>query len=199
MGEYATLRSTGDRIKIGTCEDMYYLRHDQLALVRGEEGSVDPSRDTSIRFRFPFPQEDNKPPGSFEPFYGLEVPGVTAPRDCDHYSVQFSARGNNGFGSYLVSLPCPNGPDSGKIGHKVHRNGIGSEVKIVQQRPFNGELWTVCECTACGSKWRCDRKSAEELAVALRSYADQQNGQGDYWHTVADRVLAGYTKSEVTP
>ncbi len=48
---------------------MYYLRADQAALVTPEHGSVDPVKDvTSIRSRFPFPDEDKNEPGNFDPF-----------------------------------------------------------------------------------------------------------------------------------
>jgi len=194
MGEYARLKSTNQRIKIGTCEDMYYLRFDQRNLVKHESGNVDPNSPADagqIRFRFPFPQEDGMEPGDFEPFYGLEVPGAKAAKDCGHYSVQFSANRKQ-FGSYLVSLPCPNSKDADKIPAKVSRNGIGSEVEIVQQRLIGDELWTVCQCTACGAKWRCDKEAAEELIVALRAQADREPGQADYFNAVADRVEAGY-------
>ena len=65
MGEYAKFQ--GQSIKIGTCENMYYLRADQAAMVQPESGNVDPIRDReSLRFRFPFPDEDNVLPGEFE-------------------------------------------------------------------------------------------------------------------------------------
>lgn len=55
MGEYAMYG--GHQIKIGTCEDMYYLRADQAQRVRPERGSVDPFRQApEIRFRFPWPE-----------------------------------------------------------------------------------------------------------------------------------------------
>ena len=40
MGEYAKLKSTGQSIKIGTCEHMYHLRHDQRHIVAKERGKV---------------------------------------------------------------------------------------------------------------------------------------------------------------
>lgn len=54
MGEYATFR--GQSVKIGTCEDMYYLRADQAHLVKPTRGSCDPRAadvQRAIRFRFP--------------------------------------------------------------------------------------------------------------------------------------------------
>ena len=63
MGEYA--KYNGQQIKIGTCESMYYLRADQAHLVQAMSGNVNPITDCeSIRFRFPFPEEDGCKPGS---------------------------------------------------------------------------------------------------------------------------------------
>ena len=67
MGEYATRKDIGERIKIGTCESMYYLRADQAREVYAEPGNVDPIADAAaIRFRFPFPDEDGIEPGNFD-------------------------------------------------------------------------------------------------------------------------------------
>lgn len=54
MGEFA--KFNGTEIKIGTCENMYYLRADQAPLVLPVPNSLDPvAQAASIRFRFPFP------------------------------------------------------------------------------------------------------------------------------------------------
>ena len=45
MGEYAKYQ--GEEIKIGTCEDLYYLRADQAFKVEGIDNSLDP-RDPKI-------------------------------------------------------------------------------------------------------------------------------------------------------
>jgi hypothetical protein len=68
MGEYGTY--LGNNIKIGTCEDMYYLRADQRHLVKAAA-----LHDlTDIRFRFPFPDEDHRQPGDFDDYdRGLTV------------------------------------------------------------------------------------------------------------------------------
>ena len=58
MGEYARHPIHGP-IKIGTCEDMYYLRHSQCHEIVPEAGSLNPAQhDGELRFRFPFPDED---------------------------------------------------------------------------------------------------------------------------------------------
>ena len=67
MGEYAQFQ--GSEIKIGTCEDMYYLRFQQRHEVTSLLNSVDlEDLDTlqQLRFRFPFPEEDSIEPGAFD-------------------------------------------------------------------------------------------------------------------------------------
>lgn len=209
MGEYAKFR--GESVKIGTCEDMYYLRHDQRHQVEAEPGNVHPVRQaTEIRFRFPFPDEDYIEPGAFDPYgRGVAVHGLQPPEGVEHYSVQFRADAG-----YLLSLPCPESfpreANSSTLvnGLNVVRNGFSGQVKIVQQRQLpDGTLAVVCQCGGCGAKWRLSTwEEAEPLVVALRSEADREarrfaptpeGKEGNeraarFWHQMADRVTAGY-------
>jgi hypothetical protein len=91
MGEFA--RYGGERIKIGTCENMYYLRADQRFRVAALCGNVDPVRDAPhLRFRFPFPDEDHVAPGAFDRYdRAIGLYGVDVPTDIEHGSVQFTA------------------------------------------------------------------------------------------------------------
>lgn len=205
MGEYAKLKSTGERVKIGTCENMYYLRADQIGDVVAVGDSVDPAGEYQgeLRFRFPWPDEDGVAPGAFEdPFRARAVHGVDLP-DIEHGIVQFVAQAG-----YNVCLPCPEGPSS--HGLNVHRNGFKGAVKIVQQRYWQGQLVTVCECGGCGHKYRLETWAmAEPVVVALRSEADRKQAEFDLHaqrqgiaslpchdarmlHTIADRITAGY-------
>ena len=206
MGEYARTLA-GDEIKIGTCESMYYLRHDQRHLVRHVSGNVDPVRQAGeIRFRFPWPDEDNVQPGGAE--FGengyqrsIAADGFTAP-EVEHFSVQFAAHAG-----YLTSLPCPESAEyvdagSGRLmtthasGLHVHRNGFSGAVKLVAQRSIAGVgLVPVLMCGGCGAMWREEEPARlEELAVCFRSIADREartGGRPDFYHAIADRVLAG--------
>jgi hypothetical protein len=192
MGEYAIEKSSGETIKIGTCEDMYYLRHDQRHLVSKERGSVDVNGPEAgeLRFRFPFPWEDGSAPGTFEPFAGLGVWGVDPGEDIEHHSLQFT-RNYPQQGGILLSVPCPESKEGKASGLRYSYNGYSGKVRIVQQRMIGDELWTVCECGSCGAKYRIDRADAEELAVRLRSIADGDARQ-KHFHEIADRILAGY-------
>lgn len=197
MGEYASY--AGSRTKIGTCEDMLYLRADQRFSVRALPGNVDPVADAeSIRFRFPWPDEDDKAPGDFDdPFRSMALWGVEVP-EIEHSIVQFVASAG-----YNVCLPCPEGPSD--HGLRVHRNGFPGAVRIVQQRFWFGRLITVAECGGCRAKYRLETwEMAEPVVVAVRAMADREqrtaernNTPGNALtaqrlHLIADRITAGY-------
>ena len=199
MGEYA--RYGGESVKIGTCEDMYYLRYDQRHMVQPEPNSLnpaDPAIVPELRFRFPWPSEDGQAPGSFEASYKhVWVPGLTAPAHVEHGNVQFTAPAG-----YLCSLPCPEGP--GQVeGVHIHRNGFNGAVQLVAQKLVPGVgLVPVLRCGGCGAMWREeDESEIERIAVAFRSEGDRRERDGRFhgtgaadrrwWDQVADRVLAG--------
>ena len=195
MGEYADYQ--GRSIKIGTCENMYYLRADQVKLIAGYPGLTRDKAD--IRFRFPWPDEDHIEPGYFDDFdRSLTVPGITSPADVTHYTAQFKAEGG-----FLVSLPCPEWADAGVLSvtvdgsdhaYRVHRNGFTGGAALVQQRYWDGLLVAVMKCGTCGARWRLETwADAEPLVVALRSHADMSaEDRANFWHIVADRVTEGY-------
>ena len=189
MGEYATYG--GKQIKMGTCEDMYYLRADQAHKVQPERGSVDPIRNRlGIRFRFPFPDEDKVQPGCFDPYdRGVALQGVKQPEGIEHYSVQFQARG------YVMSIPCPE--SSAVQPYTIHRNGFAGSVILKQQKWFDGRLVIVCACGGCDALYRVETlQEAEAYIVAARSEADRRHDAKDFWHAIADRMAAGYAQSD---
>jgi hypothetical protein len=164
MGEHALYR--GEQIKIGTCEDLYYLRAEQAAAVSALPNSLDPvaNRDL-VRFRFPFPDEDGIEPGGFDDYdRGLALDGLTAPAELagDHLLVRFSAA--NG---YLCSLPCPEGEPL--EGVRFHKNGYGGAVELVQQRYIGDLLVPVLRCKGCGLKWAL--RTVDDAAPALTALA----------------------------
>lgn len=59
MGEYAKRLSDGAEVKIGTCENMYYLRYEDRYLMEKLPGNVDPAIDINLRWRLPFEDEDD--------------------------------------------------------------------------------------------------------------------------------------------
>ncbi len=205
MGEYA--KYLGQSVKIGTCEDMYYLRAEHRASVTPERGSVDVTgaEATGCRFRFPWPDEDEiARPGHDNADHaydrGVFIPGAASNPNVEHYSVQFTARPG-----YLLSIPCPEGqpdvtPGFSTVvnGLKVARNGFAGAVHLCQQKLLaDGRLVPVMRCGGCGAKWRLeDAAEIEALVVTIRAEADRrsiakEDHAAHWWHTVADRVADG--------
>ena len=201
MGEYA--KFGGAEIKIGTCEDMYYLRADQRHRVSRLPGNVDPMDLETLkvlRFRFPWPDEDGIEPGS-DKFHDnghertLGVHGVKPPDGVDHHGIQFSA--NHPKVGLLVSLPCPNGKDGANQPYTIHRNGYSGDVAIVGTAWRNGEWRVILQCGACGAKYNAPREHAAEVAAALRASVREDDASFKFFNAVADRMLAGYNAAEV--
>lgn len=207
MGEYAIRKSDGAEIKIGTCENMYYLRFDQRHLVKGMRGNVDPNDDSevcSVRFRFPFPWEDAIQPGEFlDSDARIKLHNVSLPDGVDHSKVQFQ----NAAG-VLISLPCPLSTEGkafeAQTGLKFGFNGYSGDVGIVQQRKLSptGPLALICQCGVCGTRFNLPTKAdvapiveaclkeAERCNHPVPSMADPKWAK--HWATIADRILAGY-------
>ena len=198
MGEYA--KYGNGTIKIGTCETMFYLRYDQRHQVTPLRGNVDPSdaeQAMNLFFRFPFPWEDGKPPGSFDPFTSYPLRGYRIGDDTHHGLKQFS-----GTGGYLISLPCPETEAFQKLakqaGTRLHHNGYPGAVSLVYQKPIDGELRTIVRCNGCGNLWSLDSEDAEKAAEALRAAADSSEKQDPNdisirtMREIAKRILAGY-------
>lgn len=195
MGEYALYE--GREIKIGTCENMYYLRFDQRHQVQHLPGNVDvqnPEHVKELRFRFPFPDEDHTAPGSFES-YGrhFAVHGVTLPEEIEHGSVQFTSAAG-----YLTSLPCPESKEGRALPFKVHRNGWRGDLLVVQQRVWEDRLVLVAECGGCDSKFRLPTiKDAEPVILYCLDKAERLRVGGElaeagWWKEVGARIIEGY-------
>ena len=191
MGEYALYN--GEQVKIGTCEDLYYLRYEHRKQVTPLSGSIDPSSDAqyTCRFRFPWPDEDHTAaPGRDNERHDYDrscnIPGASMPEDVKHYSVQFKASPG-----YLLSLPCPESPS----GPEVARNGFVGAVHLCQLKPLrDGRVVPIMKCGGCGAKWRLeDNHEIEALIVALRSEGDRRERAGSslkWWDDLADRIAA---------
>lgn len=198
MGEYAKLMGTGESVKIGTCENMYYLRFDQRHQVWPERGSLNPGAAEElavIRFRFPWPDEDNVRPGEFsDPFRRLAV-HVPAPEGVEHGIVQFVASREG----YNVCLPCPEGPDADSHGLKVHRNGFAGPAFLVQQAVRNGRLVAIMECV-CGRKYNLPTiADAEPVISDILDRAEREHRMENYdsaqrYTEIARRIREGYSQ-----
>lgn len=202
MGEYAIYN--GEEVKIGTCEDMYYLRAAQAPLVTPIAGSCnpnDPDVQRHLRFRFPWPDEDDTEPGAFEPFdRTLAIPDIPIPREVDHYEVHFTSRTG-----YSVDIPCPEATPA-PHGLTVRWHGPDANrprVQLTQQAYRGGVLAGVFRCGGCGALFWMPAEEIDAVLVSLRAEADRTEwnaaisgrtpvNDAPFWHAVADRLAAGY-------
>lgn len=147
MGEYAKRKSDGEQVKIGTCEDMYYLRFEDKHLVEPCEGSS-----FGYRFRLPFPDEDNLRPGDYAdhdrtfPLIGF----VWNARAEDVGKVQLS----NGTG-VRISVDCFHGEKTPELG-KANIHSFPRKYELYMIREDKGKLWPVVRCAHCQDQWRAD-------------------------------------------
>jgi hypothetical protein len=160
MGEYAIRKSDGQEIKIGTCENMYYLRYSDRDKVKPKnENNLDPNDDkiiSELRFRLPFPDEDHIKPGDYEPFRREEVLLYDyEPKNTNAGLMQLSTK----YG-LLMNVPCYHGeklPDNyGDI--KVFWNGKAPAYALKWLKFIDGIPYGVYGCIQCSEEWRSPLK-----------------------------------------
>jgi hypothetical protein len=174
MGENALYGR--ELIKIGTCENLYWLRFDQRFHVRSVEGSVNPvvhGNEGKLRFRFPFPDEDSVSPGAHQNF----------DRSADLLDFDLSLED-------VEHRKCFDRTGGGAPATDCPQRGVG----IVQQKVCEGRLVTVCRCLGCRVVFRLPTiEDAQPLITACREAARAIRSPGvEFWSKVADRIEAGY-------
>ena len=196
MGEYIQLSSEQYPRKIGTCENLYYVRHAQLkAWVEGgiavrQPGNLEPAAyldpANGFRFRFPFPDEDDTHLSvaddrfDFNRGYGVAHAPYFLLEGTEHGYAHAQIECPPGmWPKKRLSLPCPQRSDG---------DAATVEFEIVQQKPVGDALWLVIRCPYCGGLWSLD---AEEGVAIADWMTEQSQGKGE-WGEIARRICAGY-------
>src|SRR3972149_6581787 len=107
MGEYAIRKSDKQEIKIGTCENMYYLRYEDCDKVKPLPGS-----EIGFRFRLPFPDEDEVLPGKYEKYNRGERLFKETDQDAEQLEIQGDDTGIIQLShpcGLLINVPCHHG------------------------------------------------------------------------------------------
>lgn len=169
MGEYAIRKSDRLQVKIGTCEDMYYLRYedrDEVAYSGSYEGN---------RFRLPFPDEDHIRIGEYADYERgiklyktVERKHTRIPERVDSITVAYSPE----WPSYepgiiqlvhesglLTNVHCFHGTKLPAASDEVKffwngRTPINFELRAV--KPLDGKMWAVFGCRWCRRMWRVE-------------------------------------------
>jgi len=167
MGEYAKYQ--GQEVKIGTCENMYYLRLDDAAKVEPIPGNIDPKHEDGLRFRLPFPDEDGQGPGvgdykRGERLYQIEDTETGRGKRVIDYAPAWLADTISGRiqllhpSGLLVSVPCHHGvklPDLGPDG-TAHWNGKTHALELYMVKRTEGKLVPIVRCQHCDTMWADD-------------------------------------------
>ncbi|HUW09174.1 MAG TPA: hypothetical protein VM537_05555 [Anaerolineae bacterium] len=193
MGEY--IKFQDERLKVGTCEDLYYVTYDQLLemVQNGAEQAPHnlPPADylaNGFRYRFPFPNDDGT---DFDKGVILYAPPDLL-RDNEHERVCKSLAPKGGGYNINAFITCPMSPDADPKQFSVGPHP--RVVEVVQQKAVDNCLWLVLRCPYCGAKWRIPPDAATEFVEYIRQkYA--QDHSAHYYLTIADRIEAGYTTS----
>jgi len=179
MGEYADNVLTGDRIKLGTCEDLFYVTRADLEALSaagwiGDTGeNVRTYLDCKVsRVALPRVYDiagDVDTINKREPFYkhryriGINPDVAEAIREVEHTRMYFNKAQTNFF------VPCPLGkdwtPEMSKQASRIHPH-IDLIAEGVGPRPR-----AVYECPYCSTKFNLRGHSAQ-LAV-LTMFKDQ--------------------------
>ena len=202
MGEYINYQ--GREIKLGTCEDLYYTRLDQLKEARFSMSKMEGNLDVleylnpknGFRYRFPFPDEDEIPIGAFTDFEkGLVIqlqPEDFSLAEFDHHDKWHSNSPKGGGYNVNVSMPCPQSKEFSECKHSPIDWRI---VEIRQQKQIDGEIWTVIACPYCGALSRLPYEDAQKLIHSIEAgYVNIKTNETSkvYYQEVCNRIRNGY-------
>ncbi len=177
MGEYA-LNRKNEEVKIGTCENMYYLRYEQRYDVKPMPGNVDPVKQAHLlHFRLPFPDEDGTPPGEYADFSRCQPLGEVK-IDLEPGEIII----NHKYG-LQIKFPCYHGKQLPKAGGDFTVTSFTAYpyMALVFIKPTPKGVKPVIECLACGSMWLTDWREIwgaipeGELKERLKKYKEAED------------------------
>ena len=178
MGEYAKRKIDGVDIKIGTCEDMFNCRYDQISEV------IYPYMSDNLYWRIPTPDEDGIKPGDFN--HSLLLRDIYTPWKIKIDASRFSEEDKTGMkqqGSFqlrepkmglLVNIRCPHGfpmeqfkqnkeGDIISMGYNGHQDTL--YLKGLKNEP--SEMKVLVECSACRSMWSFSFNDIEPMIESI--------------------------------
>lgn len=206
MGEYARRKYDGERIKVGTCNEMYYMTLPQLFDIHGTIGDVE-----DLIFRLPVKEEKDVLVGDFEN-HKVNLKLTRIIKDWEekdiklfkenkgYVSVQVPLQ-NSDYGSGLrVGLKCSHGfneeerNEDGSL--RTFYNGKAQHVfSMTGVCIRNKKIYFVIECAICGKNFKLDYEEFKDCKMHGTDKAyinnviydlqfDEENG--DKWKKLID-------------
>ena len=194
MGEHVRIGQT--IVKIGTCENMYYIGHaEYLALLKagrlhavpGNEQPTEYARMAEeLTWRFPWP--DEKPDGgvtgpSREAFKTVVI-GMPKGVAVEHVTVSIAVNIKHAY-NVNVRIACPSTPGEKTYTHSPIPDGTIAKVR--GERYKDGKPYTVFACGYCDAAFVLN---ADELQVVREHYAKTYNGNGPLDCGILERFTA---------
>jgi len=184
MGEYAIRKSDDEQVKIGTCEDMYYLRYEDRDKVRKLANSLDPSRELDLRFRLPFPDEDGVKPGEYQDYNRGERLYAENDTECRNLQIPDDDPGIiqlTHLSGLLLNVPCHHGQKLPAVTSDMRAFWNGKSYALILSSIKNTAdgIKPVARCRFCNNAWRFDWADVfpyvnGELRARLREYAEAE-------------------------
>lgn len=200
VGEYIRVR--GQSVKLGTCEDLFYVRYLTL---RGlvESGLAEEDAPANLppheyldpaggwRYRFPHPSEDGHTWHHDDGYdYGYDVlapPAVVRLFDHHHAHATIQAKGKERAWQRIgITVPCPQA--------ELTDSAYG-ELQIMAQKQVEGRLWVIVRCPYCNAMARLPRDEAQALA----DYNAQGASADPETEETLRRMMEGYEAPAAPP
>lgn len=178
MSEMA--KYNGERVKIGTCEMMYYLRFEDRNKVQAVENSLDPMTTKGLFYRLPLPEEDGFGPGDYDdhqPFINYDNGVFRINSMClldnSHPSL---TEGSISPGTVqttvqplgmLINLKCYHGLKLNESTEQVSFgwNGKRDALALSYLKETGTELRVCVTCIACGQMWSYSFENIEAAII----------------------------------
>ena len=169
MGEYARRKSDKVEVKIGVCEKMYYLRHENRNDVTPLPHSVNPGKELGLIYRLPFPDEDKVAIGEYQEHNrGIELINFNLAIDFDDTGT-IHLRHDSGI---LVNVSCHHGNRLPEVAGEAKAFWNGKDptnFKLIGVKSTAAGLLPVVECKWCRFMW-----SITEWENVLPSVSDKE-------------------------
>ena len=189
MGEYATRKSDGQKVKIGTCEALYYLRWSQRKTVDYDFGNY------CWFWRIPLPSEDDIKPGDFD--YGRllregkYIPYALSLKPLSEEIIgELTEEKNTGLTQVVndklgmvINMPCYHGlklPENVN-GFKFFWNGKMEALHLCFLANHEKELTVGVKCNACGKMWSYSFKDIAPYIKSLWMKLRLLHQCAEYW------------------
>lgn len=195
--------------KIGTCEDMYYMRLDEARKLaaRGERDNdgisfIDYLKDNQTRWRFPWPDEDNTnffTTGGKRHYERSFMVACPESLKVDHDGITVSNSHEGGGYNVNIFLPCPHDPAFAELHLETSFGGAGQQFLEVRMQAIREDKEkTIFACARCGKLQRFSDEDVQKIKEASREhYAVYKRESEELYKTGGNKGLYEFAEKVI--